>query len=226
MEQIVKDLFEMQDLEYKVFHSRLMPTVEEDKIIGVRTPKLREYAKEFYKKGAWREFLEELPHTYYEENNLHAFLIEEIKDYEECVYKINQFLPYVDNWATCDMMCPKILKMHLPELLKEIQRWLSSEKIYVVRFGIVTLMKFYMDDMFDEIYLEWVASIRSDEYYIKMAVAWYFATALAKQYTCAVKYLEENRLEQWTHNKAIQKAVESYRVAKNQKTYLRTLRRK
>lgn len=226
MEQVVKDLLAMQDLEYRAFHSRLMPTVEEDKIIGVRTPQLRKYAKEFYKKGDWRKFLEELPHTYYEENNLHAFLIEEIKDYEECVYKLNEFLPYVDNWATCDMMRPKIFKKHLPELLIEIQNWLAAEEIYTVRFGIVTLMTFYLDEMFEETYLEWVASIQSEDYYIKMAIAWYFATALAKQYACAVKYLEENRLEQWTHNKAIQKAVESYRVAEEQKAYLRTLRRK
>lgn len=226
MEQVVKDLFVMQDLEYKAFHSRLIPMVEEERIIGVRTPELRKYAKEFYKKGDWRRFLKGLPHDYYEENNLHAFLIEEIKDYKKCVQELNLFLPYVDNWATCDMMRPKIFKKHLPELLGEIQRWTSAQEIYTVRFGIVMLMTFYLEEEFEVEYLEWVAGIQSDDYYIKMAIAWYFATALAKQYTCAVKYLEENRLEQWTHNKAIQKAVESYRVAENQKTYLRTLRRK
>ncbi len=224
MTSIQKQLFALQDLSYREFHSRLMPTIDKETIIGVRTPALRKLAREFEKESACEAFLQELPHKYYEENNLHGFLVESIKDYNVAVEQIERFLPYVDNWATCDMMSPKVFKKHLPELLEEIKGWLSSGHTYTIRFGVNMLMKFYLDDTFAPEYLEWVASIKSDEYYVKMVVAWYFATALAKQYEATIPYIEDECLEEWTHNKTIQKAVESYRITEEQKQYLRTLR--
>lgn len=225
-QEIRNRLFEMQDLKYKEFHSKLMPTINPDVIIGVRTPELRKFAKELWKEQNVTEFLSDLPHRYYEENNLHAFLLEMIKDYEECIGKLNVFLPYVDNWATCDMMAPKVFKKHLPELRDQIKLWMESEYTYEVRFAVDMLMKYYLDDEFEAEYLEWVAGINSEEYYLKMVVAWYFATALAKQYDAAILYIEEQRLGKWTHNKTIQKAVESYRISALQKEYLRTMKRR
>ena len=223
---MIEQLFELQDLDYKAFHAKLIPAINPDTIIGVRTPALRKMAKEFSKSPEASVFLKQLPHTYYEENNLHGFLIEQMKDYNVCMQALDDFLPYVDNWATCDMMSPKILKKHLPEVLEHINVWIGSEYIYMVRFGIKILMEFYLDEHFKNEYLELVAAVRSEEYYIKMVVAWYFATALAKQYDSAVRYVEECRLDVWTHNKTIQKAVESYRITQEQKEYLRTLKRK
>ncbi len=225
MEYIRKQLFEMQDLKYRDFHSKLMPTVEKEKVIGVRTPELRSFAKEISKKEISKEFLKNLPHKYYEENNLHAFLIEEIKEYNSCIAELNRFLPYVDNWATCDMMRPKIFRKHLPELLDEIGKWLESKDTYTVRYGIEMLMVYYLDDNFKTEYPDAVAEIRSDEYYIKMMQAWYFATALSKQYEKILPYLEENRLDADTHNKTIRKAIESYRISDDKKNYLRSLKR-
>ncbi len=222
---IVNRLFAMQDLKYRDFHSRLMPTVEKSKIIGVRTPDLRQFAKEILNSPLADSFIGNLPHEYYEENNLHAFLIEKIKDYDKCIEEINRFLPFVDNWATCDMMRPKIFKKHLPELFGEIRKWLESDDTYTVRFGIECLMCFYLDENFSPEYSEMISKIRSDEYYIKMMQAWYFATALAKRYDEIVPYLEQNRLDTDTHNKTIQKSVESYRITGEQKAYLRTLKR-
>ncbi len=226
--RIQEELFSMQDLEYRDFHSKLMPNVAKELVIGVRTPILRKYGKELAKnqKEEAAIFLQALPHTYYEENNLHAFLIEQIKDYEECINALDVFLPYVDNWATCDFMSPKIFKKHLPELLAEIKRWIASEHIYMVRFGIGMLMKFYLDEAFAIEYADMVAAVRSEEYYINMMIAWYFATALAKQYDAILPYIEEKRLEVWVHNKTIQKAVESYRITPEQKIYLKSLKRK
>lgn len=218
-------LFEMQDLKYREFHSRLMPTVPKDTVIGVRVPALRKFAKEIKNTAYAAEFLKTLPHKYYEENNLHAFLIEEIKDYSECIKAVNRFLPFVDNWATCDMMRPKNFKNHLSELLEQIRIWINSDKTYTVRFGIEMLMCYYLNENFKPEYPEMVSKIRSDEYYIKMMVAWYFATALAKQYDAVVPYLEQKKLDADTHNKTIQKAVESYRITAGQKTYLKTLKR-
>jgi len=225
---IRSDLFAMQDLIYRDFHSKLMPTIDKEFVIGVRTPQLRKYSKDLYKlrKEDAEIFMQILPHTYYEENNVHAFLVEQIKEYEECIRALDAFLPYVDNWATCDMMAPKVFKKHLPLLLTEIKRWIASEHIYMIRFAIDMLMKFYLDEEFDEKYPEMVAAVQSKEYYIKMVVAWYFATALAKQYEAILPYMEENRLDMWTHNKTIQKAVESYRITPEQKAYLKTLKRK
>ena len=225
-ENVKKKLFEMQDLQYKGFHSKLMPTVNSDKIIGVRVPVLRKFAKEFCKSPDAAEFIKILPHEYYEENNLHAFIIEQIKDYDETVNELNRFLPFVDNWATCDMLTPKSFKHNTDRLIEQINIWLLSEHIYAVRFAVNMLMKFYLDAEFKEEYLNKVADIKSDEYYLKMVQAWYFATALAKQWDSAVIIVEENRLDQWTHNKTIQKAVESYRITKEQKEYLKTLKRK
>lgn len=227
IKQVQRELFSMQDEQYREFHSKLIPNIDPEKIIGVRTPALRKYAKQFAKTSGAEEFLLQLPHDYYEENNLHGFLLEQIKDYETCVEEWNRFLPYVDNWATCDMPSPKVFKKHLRELLAEIRRWMDSGETYTVRFGIGMLMRFYLEDeTFSPEYLEWVAAVRSEEYYVNMMVSWYFATALAKQWDASIPYIEERRLGQWCHNKSIQKAVESYRITPEQKAYLRGLRRK
>ena len=223
-ESVQRRLFELQDTEYRDFHAKLMPTVAKEKIIGIRTPVLRKFAKEYAKSEDAGEFLKVLPHDYYEENNLHGFLIEGMKDYEECVRALDTFLPYVDNWATCDLVSPKILKKHLPELLERIQIWLRSEHVYTVRFGVNMLMRFYLDEHFSPEYPKMVAEIRSEEYYVNMVIAWYFATALAKQYEAVISYIEQKRLSPWTHNKTIQKAVESYRITDEQKAYLKTLK--
>lgn len=224
IEQIRNDLFAMQDNDYREFHSKLIPNVEKDLVIGVRTPALRKYAKQLAKRPEAALFLQELPHKYYEENNLHGFLLEEMKDFGQLVVALDAFLPYVDNWATCDMIAPKVFKKHLPALLSIIKDRLSSEHVYVVRFYIGMLLKHYLDDAFSTEYLDWVLSVKREEYYIKMMVAWYFATALAKQYDAAIPYIEEKRLEIWTHNKAIQKALESYRITKEQKEYLKSFK--
>ncbi len=222
---IIDRLLEMQDLKYRDFHSRLMPTVSKDVIIGVRAPVLRKFTKEISKTLYAKEFLSVLPHKYYEENNIHAFLIEMIKDYDECVKALDDFLPYVDNWATCDMMKPKVFKKHPERLEKQIKIWLSSDDVYTVRFAVNMLMTYYLDDRFKPEYLRMAADIRTDEYYLKMVVAWYFATALAKQYDSAIVYLEKNLLDADTHNKTVRKAIESFRVPPEQKEYIKTLRR-
>ena len=224
MQSITEQLFTLQDLEYKKFHSKLMPTVHPDVIIGVRTPDLRKLAKMLKGTPEAEQFLTELPHQYYEENNLHGFLLESIKEFDACVTALNDFLPYVDNWATCDMMSPKALKKDLAKLYEWVKTWIASKETYTVRFGVNMLMKYYLDEEFRPEYPELVASIRSEEYYIKMVVAWYFATALAKQYEAVLPYLLEHRLDAWTHNKTIQKAVESYRITPEQKAFLKTLK--
>ncbi len=223
--QEIKDrLFDLADEGYRDFQSKLMPTVDKDRIIGIRTPVLRAFVKELRKSGNYRTFLSDLPHKYYEENNLHAFLIEGIKDFDECIAALEKFLPYVDNWATCDCMRPKILKKHPEELEAAVYKWLKSDKPYTVRYAIGCLMCHFLEDNFKEKHLSDVASIQSEEYYVNMMIAWYFATALAKQYDKTVPYLEEKRLPEWVHKKTIQKAIESYRITPEQKAYLRTLR--
>lgn len=224
MQSITEQLFALQDLEYKKFHSKLMPTIDSDVIIGVRTPDLRKLAKTLKGTPEAERFLTELPHQYYEENNLHGFLLESIKEFDACVTTLNAFLPYVDNWATCDMMSPKALKKDLPKLYEWVKTWIASKETYMVRFGVNMLMKYYLEEEFRPEYPELVSSIRSEEYYIKMVVAWYFATALAKQYETVLPYLLEHRLDDWTHNKTIQKAVESYRITPEQKAFLKTLK--
>lgn len=225
-EMIRERLFELQDTGYREFHSRLMPTIDREKVIGVRVPDLRKLAKELFGTPEAAVFLKKLPHRYYEENNLHMFLLENIRDYDTAIAEIRRFLPYVDNWATCDCPGPKVFRHHLPELLSEIRNWLKSDHTYTVRFGIGMLMRYYLDEAFSEEYPAMVASVHSEEYYVNMMIAWYFATGLAKQYEAVLPWLEGKRLDPWTQNKAIQKAVESYRITPEQKAYLKTLKRK
>lgn len=224
LREIQARLFELQDTEYRDFHAGLMPTVDKEKVIGVRTPVLRKYARELSGQPEAQEFLKALPHIYYEENNLHGFLLEKIKDYDTCMGEMKKFLPYIDNWATCDGVAPKVFGRHKEELIKEIPGWLESGQTYVIRFGVNMLMRFFLDEDFKPEYAEKVAAIRSEEYYVKMVVAWYFATALAKQYDAVIPFLEERCLENWTHQKTIQKARESYRISPAQKEYLKTLK--
>lgn len=224
MEAITEKLFELADAKYRDFQANLLPTVDKATIIGVRTPALRKLAKEMAGSAKASAFMLELPHTYYDENQLHTFLISFCKDYDICIAQIEAFLPYIDNWATCDHLSPKILQKNPEDLLLHIKKWLASEHTYTIRFGMKMLMSFYLEAKFQPEYLAWVAGVQSEEYYVKMMVAWYFATALAKQHDTAVPYLEQRKLEQWTHRKTIQKACESYRITTEQKAYLRTLR--
>lgn len=224
--QVLREkLFELEDKDYAEFQRKLIPNVAPETIIGVRTPELRKLAKEAAKLPGIEEYMKVLPHDYFEEYNLHGFLIEGIKDYDRCIEELNAFLPYVDNWATCDLVSPKVFKKHLPELLGQLQIWMASKRPYMIRFGMEALMRHFLDDYFRPEYLGLAAAIRSEEYYVNMMTAWFFATALAKQYEATIPYIEEQRLDEWTHNKAIQKAIESYRVSDEQKAYLRTLKR-
>ena len=224
IEKIRQQLFELQDKKYGEFQAKLMPTIARETVIGVRTPALRKYAKELAKEKDVSEFLQDLPHQYFEENQLHAFIICEQKNYEECIKELNFFLPYVDNWATCDQMSPKVFRKHHGELLEQIKIWMDSDKTYTIRYGIGMLMAHFLEEDFEITYVEMVADIRSEEYYVNMMIAWYFATALAKQYEAVVPFIEKRRLDNWTHRKAIQKAVESYRITKEQKEYLKGLK--
>ena len=217
-------LFELQDLKYRDFHAKLMPTVNKEKIIGVRTPALRVFAKKYGKTDEAKEYLQILPHQYYEENNLHGLLIEQIKDYDTCLEELERFLPYIDNWATCDMLAVKVVKKHQDTFIDEIYRWMESDYTYTIRFGVNMLMRYYLEDAFQMEYPEKVAQIRSEEYYVNMMRAWYFATALAKQYDKILPFIEKQKLDVWTHNKTIQKAIESYRITPEQKEYLRGLK--
>ena len=223
---IIEELFNLQDKKYGEFQVKLIPTVDPKSIIGVRTPDLRKLAKEIIKSTDYELFINDLPHKYFEENQLHAFIISEIKDYDKCVEEVNKFLPYVDNWATCDQMSPKVFKKNHDKLLSHIKLWINSKETYTIRFGIGMLMEHFLNDDFKEEYLSLVSSIKSEEYYVNMMRAWYFATALAKQYSYAIKYIENEKLDIWTHNKSIQKAIESYRITPNQKEYLRSLKKK
>ena len=224
--QIQTHLMTMQDMAYKDFQSKLIPNVDPDTIIGIRTPALRKFAKEIKATPEASAFLQALPHQYYEENNLHAFLIEQIPDFDTCISSLEMFLPHIDNWATCDGISPKVFKKHLPDLLTYIRQWLCSSHTYTIRFAIVMLMKFYLDEAFTPELPALAAQVHSEEYYVNMAIAWYFATALAKQYHQILPYIEEQRLDVWTHNKAIQKAIESYRITDEQKAYLKSLKKK
>ena len=222
--KLQKQLFHLQDTKYRDFQSKLIPNINPDTIIGVRTPDLKKLAKKLEKEEDVKVFLRQLPHTYFEENQMHAFIISDMKDYEECLNEVVLFLPYVDNWATCDQMSPKVFGKHKEELLKMIKEWISSKKTYTIRFGVGMLMKYYLDDDFKPEYLKWVSKIKSDEYYVNMMLAWFFATALAKQYDATLPYLEKHKLDPWVHNKTIQKAIESYRITSKQKEYLRKLK--
>lgn len=226
MEFITNKLFQLQDLKFRDFQSQLIPSIGIDYFIGVRTPELRKYAKELIHSNNYSSFLKELPHTYFDENQLHAFLLSEINDFDTCISSINEFLPYVDNWATCDQMSPKIFKKHHSKLYSSIKRWIKSSDTYTIRFGIRMLMNHFLDDDFQEEYLDLICQIHSSEYYVNMMIAWYFATALAKQYEATITFLEEKRLNSWVHNKTIQKAIESYRITPEQKKYLKQLKLK
>ena len=221
---IQEALFSQQDTSYRDFQAKLIPTLPPGTMIGVRTPALRKMGKSLSVQDQAGRFLLALPHRYFEENQLHAFIVSDIRDYERCLDEIKRFLPYVDNWATCDQMSPKVFKKHRVELRSAIDEWLSSGATYTVRFAIGMLMEHYLDEAFDPACLELVAAVRSEEYYVRMMAAWFFATALAKQYEAALPYLEQRRLDPWTHNKTIQKAVESYRISDDRKALLRKLR--
>jgi 3-methyladenine DNA glycosylase AlkD len=219
-------LAQLADPTYRDFQCRLMPTVDPGRVLGVRTPDLRALARELIKTGEGEAFLAQLPHVYYEENNLHGLLIGAMKDFDQTVAALDGFLPYVDNWATCDLLRPKLFQKHRRELLGHIRRWLGSRETYTLRFAVEMLMVHYLDEDFCPAYLDWVADLRSEEYYVNMMVAWYFATALDKRYREALPYVEGERLTEWTRRKAIQKALESYRVPEERKAYLRTLRQR
>lgn len=223
---ITDGLFALKDENYRRFHAKLIPDIPIDNIIGVRTPVLRKYAKEVAKLPEANIFLESLPHNYYEENNLHGALLSLLypKDIIAFMEQLERFLPYVDNWATCDMLSPKIFKKHLPYVYERVQKWLQSDAVYTIRFGIVTLLGFYLDNAFEPEMLQLVANVRSEEYYVNMAVAWYFSMALVKQYDATLPYIQNRVLEPWTHNKSIQKAIESRRIPQETKAYLRGLK--
>lgn len=223
-DEIRNRLFELSDSKYRNMQIKTTPSVDAQAFIGVRTPPLRRLAKELAKREEISAFLSDLPHKYFDENQLHAFIISLDKDYGSCISKVEAFLPYVDNWATCDQMNPKVFAKHKSELLKHIKQWLKSDKTYTVRFGIKMLMDHFLGNEFDISYPKAVANIKSEEYYVKMMQAWYFATALAKQYDLILPFIENKSLDVWTHNKAIQKSVESYRITDEQKQYLKTLR--
>lgn len=219
-------LYEMQDIGYRDFQIRLIPGKTTENMIGVRTPQLRKYAGELAGSGYKEVFMSNLPHRYFEENQLHALLISAEKDFSVCIRKLEEFLPYIDNWATCDQCCPKVFVKHRKELVPYIGQWIQSKDTYTIRFGIKMLMSHYLDEDFEVRYPEMAASVRSEEYYVNMMTAWYFATGLAKQYDAILPFLLEEKLDIRTHNKAIQKAVESYRITKEQKDFLRTLKRR
>lgn len=221
---IVQRLFALQDVTYQAFQRKLMPTVPPEVVIGVRMPDLRRLAKQLRNTRECREFLAHLPHTYYEENNLHGLLLCENPDYLTTIAELNRFLPWVDNWATCDLLVPKAFKKHPDSLPQQVLEWLQAEHPYTVRFALGVLLRFYLDDWFDPNYLRWAAQVGREDYYVKMMVAWYFAEALVKQPNAAFPYLLEHRLSPWIHNKTIQKATESYRITPEQKQFLRTLR--
>ena len=222
--EITKRLFELQDEKYADFQAKLTPGIPRESFIGVRVPQVRTLAKSYYKDLESADFLQELPHQYYDENMLHGLVLSEMKDFEACVKAVDAFLPYVDNWAVCDIMSPKVFRKHKEELLPVIKRWVASDQVYACRFGIEMLMSHYLDQDYKPEYLEIVAAVRSEEYYVNMMIAWFFATALAKQWDTVIPYIEENRLEPWVHNKTIQKAREGYRITPEQKEYLKGLK--
>lgn len=223
-DEITKKLFALQDTEYRKFQKKIIPGFDIQRIIGVRTPLLKQLSKELIKTDNVNNFLQSLPHKYFDQNQLHAFIINEIKNFDTCINEIEKFLPYIDNWATCDQLSPKCLKKNRKELLKHIKRWIKSKKEYTVRFGIGMLMQHFLEEDFNERYLYMVADIKQEEYYIKMMQAWYFATALAKRYEQTLPVLQNCCLDKWTHNKTIQKAIESFRILPQQKEYLKTLK--
>ena len=220
---LIEEIKKLSDPEFKSFHFKLVPTLDKDKIIGVRIPKLRILAKEYFKNEDYKAFLNRLPHTYYEENMIHALLLNEMKDYEECIKYLDTFLPYIDNWAVCDSLRPKCFKKNKDKLLIKIEEWLKSKCLYEQRFGLEMIMCHYLDDNFKTIYLDRALDIDYSPYYLKLMIAWLFATSLAKQWDDTIGYLINNKLEIWTHNKTITKALESFRISEEDKMYLKTL---
>ena len=214
----------LSDAKNADFVASLAPGVPREKIVGVRFPALRALAKELRGTEEAAAFLKALPHEIFEENNLHAVLLSQMRDYDALLASLETFLPFVDNWCTCDTLRPAVVKKHPADFERVIDGCLASDRPYTVRFGIEMLMSFYLDEAFDAGQLDKVAAIRSEHYYVRMMQAWYFATALAKQYESALPILQERRLESWTHNKTIQKALESYRVSGERKAYLKTLK--
>ena len=224
MKKIIDILFSNQDLKYKDFHSSLVPNVDKDRFIGVRTPVLRSIAKDMIKDGSYKEFINEFPHYYYEENTLHSCILSLYKDLDELLIELDKFLPYIDNWATCDLLRPKAFEKDHDRILDKVKEWIDTKEVYSVRFGIVTLLSFYLDDYFSDEINDIVLNINSSEYYINMAIAWYFSYALIKQYNRTINIFKEKRLSKWIHNKSIQKAIESYRINTDKKDYLRSLK--
>lgn len=222
--RLQQQLFVLQDEEYRDFHSKLMPNIPKEDVIGIRVPVLRKFAKEFAKSDEKEKFLKELPHRYYEENNLHMMLLVEMKDYDGCMQEMERFLPYINNWATCDFPAPKCFEKHKKDVLEHIKIWIKSSQTYTVRYAIGMLMRLFLEDDFSAEYPQMVAEVSSEEYYINMMIAWYFATALAKQWDAAIPYIEQRKLSPWVHRKTIQKAVESYRITPGQKEYLKSFR--
>lgn len=222
---IREELFKLQDKEYASFQAKLTPNIAPESFIGVRVPKVRALAKKLYKENDYQDFLSELPHAAYDENMLHGLIISEIKDIDMCFEELERFLPYVDNWAVCDIMSPKVLKKHKDRLLVKIKEWTNSEHSYTCRFGMEMLMSFYLDEDFKPEYLEIPAAVKSEEYYVNMMIAWFFATALTKQWDAAIPYIENGVLDKWTHNKTIQKARESYRIPEDRKEYLKSIKK-
>ncbi len=223
---IKEELFKLQDIKYRYFQIKLVPNISADSIIGVRTPDMRNLAKKIFKDNNYEEFLNDLPHKYYEENLIHFFIIAQIKDFDVCIKEVERFLTYVDCWPVSDQATPSVFKRNHDKLLPFIMNWIKSKHVYTQRFGIRMLMNEYLGNDFNKDYLEIVSNVKGEDYYLKMMVAWYFATALAKQYDETIKYIENKKLDEWTHNKAIQKALESYRVSNEHKEYLKGLKRK
>lgn len=217
-------LFQLQDKGYRDFHSKLIPTISAETIIGIRMPAMRKLAKEYAKDPESADFIKQLPHTYYDENILHALLVAEIRDYDTCVGEVERFLPYVDNWAVCDVFSPKVFRKNRDRLIEKVKEWSASEQPYTCRFGMEMLMTHFLDEDFRPEYLEIPAAVHSGEYYVNMMIAWFYATALAKQWDATIGYIKKPRLDPWTHNKTIQKARESYRITPEQKEYLKTLK--
>lgn len=222
---ITDDLKKLSDCNYKEFQGNLIPNIDSKTVLGVRTPILRKYASKLSDEEK-KEFLHHLPHTYYDENILHGILLSQITDYEVFIEEINTFLPYIDNWAVCDIIKPKVVMNHSKEFIREVKTWIKSSEIYTIRFGIDMLMTYYLDDQYRKTYLTYPLKVKSNDYYVNMAVAWFYATALAKRWDDTILILEEKRLPKWTHNKTIQKALESYRITSSQKDDLKSLRLK
>lgn len=223
--KILNRLLELKDKKYAEFNSKLLPNIQKETIIGVRVPDIRKLAKEYIKNEEFELFLEDLPHKYYDENLLHSMLVSEIKDYDQCVKELDKFLPYVNNWAVCDTISPKIFKNNKQKLIENIKIWILSKETYVCRFGILMLMKHFLDNNFKPEYLEIPANVHSNEYYVKMMISWFFATALSKHWEETIVYIEQEKLDVWVHNKTIQKARESYRITSRQKEYLKALKK-